>query len=167
MLYGSTQKWWKPRINLKKTSPLWSSFLRCSVVRCVLKGRQASPTTLKHKKNISKSDDIPTKVIKEFGTFFAELLSKTFNSCLKSGSFTQDLKCAEVVSIYKKNDENDKSNYKPISLLSSISKVYERCMQKTTWRILQWFISKILVWFQARLCYSELSLGYDRKTEKN
>ena len=32
-------------------------------------------------KKASKSDDIPTKVIKEFGTFFAEFLSKNFNKC--------------------------------------------------------------------------------------
>ena len=55
-------------------------------------------------KKASKSDDIPTKVIKEFGTFFADFLSKNFNSCLETGSFPEDLKSAEVVPIYKKND---------------------------------------------------------------
>ena len=77
-------------------------------------------------KKASKSDDIPTKVIKEFGTFFAEFLSKNLNSCLENSPFPEDLKCAEFVLIYKKN----KSNYRPISLLSNISKVYERRMQE-------------------------------------
>ena len=40
------------------------------------------------------------------------------------------MKCAKVVPIYKKNDKKDKSNYRSISLLSNISKVYERCMQE-------------------------------------
>ena len=35
-------------------------------------------------KKDSKSDDIPTKVIKEFGTFFADFLSENFNSCLET-----------------------------------------------------------------------------------
>ena len=61
-------------------------------------------------KKASKSDDIPTKVIKEFGTFFADFLSKNLNSCLETGSFPEDLKCAEVVPIYKKNDKKDKIN---------------------------------------------------------
>ena len=43
-------------------------------------------------KEASKSDDIPTKVIKEFGSFFAEFLSKNFNSCLETSSFLEDLK---------------------------------------------------------------------------
>lgn len=36
----------------------------------------------------SKSDDIPTRAIKEFGTFFVEIVLKTFNSCLETGSFS-------------------------------------------------------------------------------
>ena len=58
--------------------------------------------------------------------FFAEFLSKNLNSCLENSSFPEDLKCAEFALIYKKN----KSNYRPISLLSNISKVYERRMQE-------------------------------------
>ena len=60
------------------------------------------------------------------------MLSKNFNSCLKTGfnSCPEDLKCAELVPIYKKNDKKHESNYRPISLLSNISKVYERCMQE-------------------------------------
>ena len=61
-------------------------------------------------KKASKSDDIPTKVIEEFGTFFAEFLSKNFNSCLETGSFPEGFMCAEVVPIFKKNDKQDNSN---------------------------------------------------------
>ena len=55
-----------------------------------------------YSKKASKYDDIPTKVIKEFGTFFAEFLSRNFNSCHETGSFPEDLKCAKVVPFYKK-----------------------------------------------------------------
>ena len=40
------------------------------------------------------------------------------------------MECAEVVPIYKKNDQKYKSNYRPISLISNISKIYERCIQE-------------------------------------
>ena len=81
----------------------------------VTTGKVASVIKKLNSKKASKSDDVPTKVIKEFGTFFAEFLSKNVNSSLETGSFPEDLKCAEIVPIYKKND---KSNYRPISLLS-------------------------------------------------
>ena len=55
---------------------------------------------------------------------------KNFNSCLETSCFTEDLKCTEVVLIYKKNDKKAKTNYRPISILSNISKVYERYMQE-------------------------------------
>ena len=71
-------------------------------------------------KKASETDDIPTKVIKKFGTFFAEFLSKNFNSYLETISFPEDLQCAEIIPISKKNDKKDKSNYRPVSLLSNI-----------------------------------------------
>ena len=43
--------------------------------------------------------------------------------------FLDELKLAEVVPVYKKNDKKDKSNYRPISILSNISKIYKRCIQ--------------------------------------
>ena len=49
---------------------------------------------------------------------------------LESEMFPDELKLAEVVPVYKKNDKKDKNNYWPMSILSNISKVYEKYMQK-------------------------------------
>ena len=43
--------------------------------------------------------------------------------------FPDKLKLAEVVPVFKKNDKEVKSNYRPISILSNISKIDERCIQ--------------------------------------
>ena len=53
----------------------------------------------------SKSNDIRTKVIQEFGTFFTKFLTKNINSCPKTGGFFEDFKYVKVVPIHKKNDE--------------------------------------------------------------
>ena len=54
-------------------------------------------------------------------------LSNNFNRCLKTGIFPDELKLA-VVPVFKMNDKKVKNNYRPISILSNISKIYERCM---------------------------------------
>ena len=43
--------------------------------------------------------------------------------------FPNELKLAEDSPIFKKNDEKDKSSFRPISILSNISKIYERFIQ--------------------------------------
>ena len=38
------------------------------------------------------------------------------------------LKLADVTPVYKKKSKNLKDNYRPVSILSNISKIYERCL---------------------------------------
>ena len=49
---------------------------------------------------------------------------------LNKGEFPEILKIAEVIPIYKKANEFEKDNYRPISILSNISKIYELCIIK-------------------------------------
>ena len=44
------------------------------------------------------------------------------------GCFPDELKAAEVTQIFKKNDDLDKENYRPVSVLPLVSKVIERVM---------------------------------------
>ena len=53
-------------------------------------------------------------------------LSIIVNQSLCTGIFPDKLKIAKVIPLYKKQDEKVFGNYKPISLLSSVSKVFER-----------------------------------------
>ena len=53
-------------------------------------------------------------------------LSIIVNQSLCTGIFPDKLKIAKVIPLYKKQDENVFGNYRPISLLSSVSKVFER-----------------------------------------
>ena len=49
-----------------------------------------------------------------------------FNLSLTTGTFPEAFKIAKVVPIYKKDDSFQVSNYRPVSILSSLSKVLER-----------------------------------------
>jgi len=60
----------------------------------------------------------------------ADKISYVFNLSLTHGSFPQIWKFANIIPIYKKNDPQEKSNYRPISLLPALSKVLEKIVYK-------------------------------------
>ena len=53
-------------------------------------------------------------------------LTHIISQSLKNGIFPDELKLAEVIPLFKKVDPFDKINYRPVSLLSHMSKVFER-----------------------------------------
>ena len=56
----------------------------------------------------------------------ARPLAIIFNKCQEEGSFPSLWKLANVQPVHKKNAKDDKTNYRPISLLSICSKIYEK-----------------------------------------
>ena len=53
-------------------------------------------------------------------------LTKVFNQCVDNNEFPSDAKLADVVPVHKKNDNINIMNYRPVSILSSMSKVLEK-----------------------------------------
>ena len=49
-----------------------------------------------------------------------------FNGCLVNGIYPSDWKKGNIVPVYKKNDKQRLNNYRPISLLTIFSKIFER-----------------------------------------
>ena len=88
----------------------------------------------------SLSSDIPSKIIKEFGDLFAIFIIKNFNLCLNKEEFPENLKIAEVTTIYKKVNQFKKDIYNPINILSNISKIDERIMDN---QMNDFFINKL------------------------
>ena len=56
------------------------------------------------------------------------MLVDIFNKSIDQGVFPSSLKLAKVIPLYKKGDYSNPENYRPISLLSSLSKVYEHLL---------------------------------------
>ncbi|KAL5255482.1 hypothetical protein ACHWQZ_G010902 [Mnemiopsis leidyi] len=59
---------------------------------------------------------------------FTETFAKVINASFSSGVFPTALKIAKVIPIHKGGSKTEVSNYRPISLLGSMSKVYEKLM---------------------------------------
>ena len=79
-------------------------------------------------KKACPNGDIPVKVIKMNEDIFSRLTFQNVNQCLINGDFPSCVKQAEVISVIKKEEKLDKSNYRPVSILPVISKIYERLM---------------------------------------
>ena len=71
---------------------------------------------------------IPTKILKENSEMFARYFHKNINFCIENSIFPSDLKVADVTPAFKKKSKTSKDNYRPISILPNISKIYERCL---------------------------------------
>ena len=75
-------------------------------------------------------DEIPTKVIKQSISYISSPLTYICNMMLSSGVFPTRLKFAQVKPLYKKGERMDLTNYRPISLLPSFSKIFEKIIFK-------------------------------------
>ena len=71
-------------------------------------------------------DYIPPKIFKSSANIISEPLSQLINKAFLLGIFPDSLKIAKVVPIYKSGDKRNPSNYRPISLLTCFSKIFEK-----------------------------------------
>ena len=78
----------------------------------------------------SALEEIPVFIFKSLSSIIAPYLTNLFNESIVSGIFPSCLKVARVVPIFKKNDPTSPCNYRPISTLSVISKIFEVLMHK-------------------------------------
>ena len=81
-------------------------------------------------KKATREGDIPVNLLNgSIGTYLL-VLTEIINSSFEQNEFPNELKLADIIPIFKKKDPLNKENYRPVSILSHMSKVFERLINK-------------------------------------
>lgn len=75
-------------------------------------------------------DNISTRIIKLCKSILLPLLTQNINMVLQTGEFPNVLKIAQITPLHKSGPKNILNNYRPISVLSVMSKIYEKVIHK-------------------------------------
>ena len=87
----------------------------------------------------SGPDEIHVKVIKEAAGPISSHMSNIFNKCIDEGVYPSNFKFSKCIPIFKGGilDSGDPVNYRPISILNCLNKVFERLLHKQLYNYLE------------------------------
>ena len=95
-----------------------------------------------------QKDNIPPKILKASDDISALILCSDINRCIPEVSFPNNLKNADLTPTFKKAERSSKFNYRPISILPTLSKVYERLLYPQIYEYFDDIFSKFLCGFR-------------------
>ena len=93
-------------------------------------------------------DSIPPRALKESIHISCKYLSNIINNCITSNVFPDELKRADITPIHKKDETTNKQNYRPISILPAVSKIFEKLLFKYISDYIQTYLSPYLCGFR-------------------
>ena len=82
-------------------------------------------------------NSIRTKILKVHSKTLSKPLAELINLSLNQGKFPAILKIAKVIPIHKRGDKSECCNYRPISLISNISKLIEKTVHERLYSFLE------------------------------
>ena len=88
-------------------------------------------------KNSSGYDSLSNKMLKREAYAFAKLIKPIINESIDMGIFPECLKTAKLLPVFKKGNTMNMDNYRPISLLPVLSKVFEKVLNNKLTSIIE------------------------------
>ena len=89
----------------------------------------------------AQNTDIPIKILKE-NAIFSSYICDFFNETIRSGKLPSILKKANITPVFKKGFKGSKENYRPVSILPVISKIFEKMISKQITSFMDPLLSK-------------------------
>ena len=74
------------------------------------------------------SGAIPIKIVKLANKKNCKDLANRIDECIKQNKFPNELKIADMTPIFKNEDSLEKTNYRPVRILPTVSKFFERIL---------------------------------------
>ena len=88
------------------------------------------------------------------------------NTCTEKIEFPDKLKTADMTPAFKKDDRDEKSNYRPVSILSILSKVYEKCLNKQTKNYMENILPNFKYGFRRGFIVQQCLIGMIEKAKR-
>ena len=117
-----------PPVNEKNDRRLTSTHVTNTEIRLILDNLHSNKAT--------GPDEISGRILKECARELTPSITKICNLSLSQGKFPHSWKLANVVPVYKKGCRKSAENYRPVSLLSIVSKVLERAVIDNIYEVL-------------------------------
>ena len=97
-----------------------------------------------------QNTDIPVKILKENADIFGSNICHFFNVCVEKGTFPSVLKYANITPVFKKGYRGFKENYRLVSILPVISKIFEKLLCNQTTPFIDHILRKYQFGFRKR-----------------
>ena len=91
--------------------------------------------------------EIPVNVLKNCENCFFDL-TNCINKAIRNNKFPDSLKLSDITPVFKNLDPSDKANYRPVSVLPLLSKVFDKIIYDQSYEYLENFLSELLCGFR-------------------
>ena len=70
---------------------------------------------------------IPNKILKDNFSYLSPFLEELFNLSIETNTFPDGFKVGKVAAVFKSGDKEDLNNYRPLSGLPTIERIFKDC----------------------------------------
>ena len=112
------------------------------------------------------ADDISPHLLRLSAPVMAEEITRLINVLIANRSWPDEWKWGNLTLVFKKDEDTRKENYRPVSVLTALSKVYEKVMYDQLYNTFRRHLSQKPLWISKEPFVLHRSSENDRGMEK-